>query len=76
MSNAAILQPDAFAGLGLIVFDECHLLHPREEDRSRRGLDAMLAILNLTLCRAHRRPASAISDDEEYQRRRRTGLSR
>jgi replicative superfamily II helicase len=43
------MQPDAFAGLGLIVFDECHLLHPREEDRSRRGLDAMLAILNLTL---------------------------
>src|SRR5690606_24601208 len=39
---------DAFADLGLIVFDECHLLHPREDDRSRRGLDAMLAILNLT----------------------------
>ncbi|EFI51382.1 DEAD/DEAH box helicase [Afipia sp. 1NLS2] len=39
---------DAFAGLGLIVFDECHLLHPREDGRSRRGLDAMLAILNLT----------------------------
>jgi superfamily II DNA/RNA helicase len=42
------LQPEAFSDLGLIVFDECHLLHPREEDRSRRGLDAMLAILNLT----------------------------
>jgi superfamily II DNA/RNA helicase len=42
------MQPEAFADLGLIVFDECHLLHPREEDRSRRGLDAMLAILNLT----------------------------
>ena len=42
------LQPDVFADLGLIVFDECHLLHPREEDRSRRGLDAMLAILNLS----------------------------
>lgn len=42
------VDPDAFAGLGLIVFDECHLLHPREDDRSRRGLDAMLAILNLT----------------------------
>lgn len=34
--------------LTLIVFDECHLLHPREEDRSRRGLDAMLTLLNLT----------------------------
>ena len=46
------MQPDAFADLGLIVFDECHLLHPREEDRSRRGLDAMLAILNLEPDRA------------------------
>ncbi|MET4180684.1 superfamily II DNA/RNA helicase [Bradyrhizobium sp. JR7.2] len=42
------IQPDAFADLKLIVFDECHLLHPREEDRSRRGLDAMLTLLNLT----------------------------
>ncbi|WP_095012081.1 DEAD/DEAH box helicase [Tsuneonella mangrovi] len=42
------VDPEAFADLGLIVFDECHLLHPREDDHSRRGLDAMLAILNLT----------------------------
>lgn len=42
------VDPDAFAELGLIVFDECHLLHPRDDDRSRRGLDAMLAVLNLT----------------------------
>ena len=42
------IQPEAFEGLGLIVFDECHLLHPREQDRSRRGLDAMLTILGLT----------------------------
>ena len=42
------MQPEAFADLGLIVFDECHLLHPRKEDRGRRGLDAMLAILNLS----------------------------
>jgi len=42
------VDPDAFKDHGLIVFDECHLLHPREDDRSRRGLDAMLAILNLT----------------------------
>ena len=41
-------QPEAFSDLGLIVFDECHLLHPRDEDRSRRGLDAMLALLALT----------------------------
>lgn len=42
------VDSDAFSDLGLIVFDECHLLHPREDDRSRRGLDATLAILNLT----------------------------
>ena len=43
------MEPEAFTDLGLIVFDECHLLHPRDEDRSRRGIDAMLAIINLTL---------------------------
>lgn len=42
------VDSEAFADLGLIVFDECHLLHPRDEARSRRGLDAMLTILNLT----------------------------
>lgn len=42
------VDPNAFAELGLIVFDECHLLHPRDENRSRRGLDAMLTVLNLT----------------------------
>lgn len=41
------MQPEAFADLGLVVFDECHLLHPREPERSRRGVDAMLAVLNL-----------------------------
>jgi superfamily II helicase len=42
------LQPEAFASLGLIVFDECHLIHARPDDRSRRGLDSMLCLLNLT----------------------------
>lgn len=42
-------QPEAFSDLGLIVFDECHLLHPRDADRSRRSIDAMLAILNLAI---------------------------
>ncbi|MCM5693322.1 DEAD/DEAH box helicase [Sinorhizobium meliloti] len=41
------IQPELFENLGLIVFDECHLLHPREADRSRRAIDAMLAVLNL-----------------------------
>jgi len=42
------LQPEAFKDVGLVMFDECHLLHPREADRSRRSIDAMLCILNLT----------------------------
>lgn len=42
------LQPEAFNDVGLIMFDECHLLHPRDADRSRRSIDAMLCILNLT----------------------------
>ena len=42
------LQSDVFRDVGLVVFDECHLLHPREADRSRRSVDAMLCILNLT----------------------------
>jgi superfamily II DNA/RNA helicase len=42
------IQPEAFANLGLIVFDECHLLHPKDSDRSRRSVDSMLALLNLT----------------------------
>lgn len=42
------MQPEAFANLGLIVFDECHLLHARPDERSRRGLDSMLCLLNLT----------------------------
>lgn len=41
------VQPEIFENLGLIIFDECHLLHPREEDRSRRAVDAMLSVLNL-----------------------------
>jgi len=42
-------QPEAFADLGLVVFDECHLLHPRDGERSRRSVDAMLAVLNLSI---------------------------
>jgi superfamily II DNA/RNA helicase len=36
----------AFEGVGLLVFDECHLLHPREPFNSRRAIDAMLCVLN------------------------------
>lgn len=42
------LQPEAFKDVGLVIFDECHLLHPRDSDRSRRSIDSMLCILNLT----------------------------
>jgi hypothetical protein len=39
--------PEVFMDVGLIVFDECHLLHPRNLDTSRRSIDAMLCLLNL-----------------------------
>jgi hypothetical protein len=42
-------QPEAFADLGLVAFDECHLLHPKEIEKSRRSVDAMLAVLNLAM---------------------------
>lgn len=41
-------QPEAFKDVGLLVFDECHLLHAGVNDRSRRAVDAMLCILNLS----------------------------
>lgn len=47
------LQPEAFKDVGLVMFDECHLLHPREADRSRRSIDSMLCILNLTHSAPH-----------------------
>jgi superfamily II DNA/RNA helicase len=38
---------DVFEDVGLIIFDECHLLHPRNMETSRRSIDAMLCLLNL-----------------------------
>lgn len=38
-------QPDAFRDIGLFVFDECHLLHPRDRT-DKRAVDAMLCVLN------------------------------
>ena len=40
---------EIFADVGLLVFDECHLLHPRKTDHSRRAIDAMLCVLNFTM---------------------------
>ncbi|MBO7804385.1 DEAD/DEAH box helicase [Burkholderia pseudomallei] len=37
---------EIFAGVRLLVFDECHLLHPRGTEASRRAIDAMLSVLN------------------------------
>lgn len=39
-------EPTMFDGIGLLVFDECHLIHPRT-DTDRRSIDAMLCVLNL-----------------------------
>lgn len=35
-----------FEDVGLLVFDECHLLHPNDPIADRRALDAMLCVLN------------------------------
>ena len=41
------INPELFAEVGLVVFDECHLMHGEGEGNDRRGIDAMLCILNL-----------------------------
>jgi hypothetical protein len=46
-------EPESFSGVGLLVFDECHLLHPRGSDRSRRSIDAMLCLLNFSSIAPH-----------------------
>ena len=42
-------SPEAFEDVGLLVFDECHLLHPREGS-GRRNIDAMLCLLRFLQC--------------------------
>ena len=42
-------SPEAFEDVGLLVFDECHLLHPRESS-GRRSIDAMLCLLRFFQC--------------------------
>ena len=39
------LRPNTFDGVGLLVFDECHLIHA-STDADQRSLDAMLCIIN------------------------------
>lgn len=36
--------PESFAEVGLLVFDECHMMHP-QDGSSRRSVDAMLCLL-------------------------------
>ena len=43
-------KPEAFDDVGLLVFDECHLLHEKN-DGSRRAMDAMLCLLNVVRIR-------------------------
>lgn len=38
------MEPERFDDVGLLVFDECHLIHPKT-DADRRAIDAMLCIL-------------------------------
>lgn len=42
-------SPKAFEDVGLLVFDECHLLHPRESS-GNRNIDAMLCLLRFVQC--------------------------
>ncbi len=39
------LHSEAFREVGLIVMDECHLLHPSRGSEDRRAIDAMLTLL-------------------------------
>lgn len=39
----------AFADVGLLVFDECHLMHGNEKEQNRRSIDSMLCILNFSV---------------------------
>lgn len=39
-------EPALFRNVGLIVFDECHLLHAITPERGKRAVDSMLCVLN------------------------------
>ncbi|AQQ05417.1 helicase [Roseibium algicola] len=41
------MEPERFEDVGLLIFDECHLMHP-STDGDRRAIDAMLCILGFT----------------------------
>lgn len=39
-------EPTLFRNVGLLVFDECHLLHATTPERGQRAVDSMLCVLN------------------------------
>lgn len=39
-------EPTLFQNVGLLVFDECHLLHATSPERGQRAVDSMLCVLN------------------------------
>jgi hypothetical protein len=41
------VTPKMFERVRLVIFDECHLLHPKATGQTRRSIDAMLAVLHL-----------------------------
>lgn len=41
------MEPERFENVGLLIFDECHLMHP-STDGDRRAIDAMLCVLGFT----------------------------
>jgi ATP-dependent RNA helicase DOB1 len=41
------VKPDFFSGIGLVVFDEFHLISGRDNSLERRSLDAMFCLLRL-----------------------------
>lgn len=40
---------EAFSDVGLLIFDECHLMHADNVEASHRAVDAMLCVLNFTI---------------------------
>lgn len=44
---ASHIEPESFAEVGLLILDECHLIHPKT-DEDRRAIDAMLCLIRFT----------------------------
>lgn len=44
---ASHVEPESFTDVGLLIFDECHLINPKN-DTDRRAIDAMLCVIRFT----------------------------